>query len=192
MHPVTEICEMFRGLAAPWAVCGGWAIELWLGRPVRGHGDVDVAVFRRDQDLVRAHLEGRGWRLAVARDGREEPWARGIRLELPDHAVWCRHADDPDRRFEVLLNERTEDEFIFRRDPAIRMPIDRAMRETGSGVPVLAPAIVLLYKSKRPGPADEADFAAAIGSLEDDDRVRLRRGLLRLSPDHPWLGRLPG
>ena len=71
MHTIAENSQLLRGLAAPWAVCGGWAIELWLGRPIREHGDVDVTVFRRDQDAVRAHLEGRGWGLTVARDGRE-------------------------------------------------------------------------------------------------------------------------
>lgn len=51
-QPVAQVSESLRGLQVPWAICGGWAIDLWLDRPVREHADVDVAVFREDQHLA--------------------------------------------------------------------------------------------------------------------------------------------
>jgi hypothetical protein len=41
---------------APWALCGGWAIDAWLGRQTREHGDVDVSVFLQDQRALFEHL----------------------------------------------------------------------------------------------------------------------------------------
>ena len=40
---------------------GGWAVDLWVGRVTRPHGDIDVAAWRRDYDRIKAALEGAGW-----------------------------------------------------------------------------------------------------------------------------------
>jgi hypothetical protein len=58
------------------------------------------------------------------------------------------------------------------------------------GVRVLAPELVLLYKSKAPRPADEADFRAARPLLDAEARAWLRAALLGASPGHPWAATL--
>jgi hypothetical protein len=57
-------------------------------------------------------------------------------------------------------------------------------------VRVLAPEVVLLYKSRAPRPADEADFGAARPLLDVEGRAWLRDALLRARPDHPWAAAL--
>ena len=182
---VTKIGSLLRDLPCPWFVCGGWALDLFLGRVTRPHKDVDVAVARDDQLVVRDYLLGRGWTLERAEGGELIPWADGERLELPSHALWCRNGShDPDF-FEVLLNEIDGGGFRFRRDQSVTLARGRMSFRTPSGLPVLAPEIVLLYKSSRPDEED-ADFRSAVGSLPKESRGWLKDALGKLFIQHPW------
>jgi len=40
---------------------GGWAVDLWVGRPTRPHDDIDVLVWRRDEARVHDVLVAAGW-----------------------------------------------------------------------------------------------------------------------------------
>ena len=40
---------------------GGWAVDLWVGRPTRAHDDIDVLVWRRDEHQVHHALTAAGW-----------------------------------------------------------------------------------------------------------------------------------
>ncbi len=186
---VHKVGALLRDLRCAWFVCGGWAIDLFLGRVTRGHKDVDIAVARDDQFEARDYLRRRGWRLDKAVEGRLIPWAEGERLALPVHAVWCRNDHhDPDF-FELLLNEIDGVRFSFRRDPSVTLARERMFFETASGLPVLAPEIVLLYQSSRPA-EHAADFRNAVESLSKESRAWLKCALDKLSPRHPWAERL--
>jgi hypothetical protein len=39
-----DIARLLAGVTAPWCVAGGWAIDLFLGRQTREHGDLEIAV----------------------------------------------------------------------------------------------------------------------------------------------------
>jgi hypothetical protein len=186
---VRAVVEALHAMRAPWAVAGGWAIDLALGRETRPHADVDVALFRDDQDAVRAALPD--WRFAAVVGGTFVPWARGARLAPPVHEL---HAAPPPTAsappLELLLNERDGADWVYRRDPAVRLPLARAIRAATDGVRVLAPEIVLLYKSKAPRAADAHDFHVARPLLDDEARAWLRAALLRATPDHPWAAAL--
>jgi hypothetical protein len=56
---LAAIAPLMRGFNAPWCVAGGWALDLFLGRITRPHGDLELAIFRQDQHLLRQHL--RDW-----------------------------------------------------------------------------------------------------------------------------------
>ena len=53
-----EAMRLFGGMNAPWWIAGGHAIELYVGRPLREHVDLDVGVLRRDRLVVGRHLRG--------------------------------------------------------------------------------------------------------------------------------------
>ncbi len=55
---VAEIGELFEGVAIPWWIAGGLAIDLFVGHMTRPHHDADVEVLRRDQSMVPAILDG--------------------------------------------------------------------------------------------------------------------------------------
>lgn len=40
---------------------GGWAVDVWVGRPTRPHDDIDVLVWRHDEARVDEALQGAGW-----------------------------------------------------------------------------------------------------------------------------------
>lgn len=173
-----------QGYPAPWAIAGGWALDLGLGTARREHADLDLAVFRADQSILRAHLGN--WRWEYASGGVLRPWEPGDSLALPAHELYATAPDNEDARFEFLLNEQNGADWIFRRDSRVRLPLSRAILPSPSGLPVLAPEIVLLYKAKAPRPADEADFRAALPALGRDARGWLAAALAQCHPGHPW------
>ena len=182
---VRRVGALLRDLRCGWYVCGGWALDLFLGRVTRDHKDVDIAFARRDQSEVQGYLLRRGWKLEKAADGRLSPWEEGEELRLPLHGVWCRNeAHDPDF-FEVLLNEIDDELFRFRRDPTVTLPRARMSFESPLGLPVLAPEVVLLYKSNSNEEYGE-DFHNAAPALSREARAWLKGALDKVSPGHTW------
>jgi hypothetical protein len=176
-------------LPCAWYVCGGWALDLFLDRVTREHKDVDVAVARGDQAMVQRYLRARGWRLDKAVDGRPDPWLDGEELALPVHGVWCRNEAHAPAFVELLLNEIDATHFRYRRDRSVAMVRERMWLRSRAGLPVLAPEIVLLYKSTNPEES-EADFRVVAGRLPGERRAWLRGALAKADASHPWLSRL--
>jgi Aminoglycoside-2''-adenylyltransferase len=176
------------GLSAPWWIAGGWALDLFVGRKTRAHQDLDVGCFRDDLPDVRRALTG--WELHAARDGRLTRLAEG---EFPDsavHSLWCRPRGEAAWRLEILLDEREGDDWIFRRNRDVRMPIRELLTHDGSGLAYLRPEVQLLYKAKAPRPLDEEDFRTVAPLLGSDARAWLRDALARTHPGHQWLAAL--
>lgn len=99
--PLDEVVALMRGLAAPWWVAGGYAIELAVGRAYREHGDVDIALLRRDQLAVRRLLNGWDVHAAVVPQTLR-PWALDEVLPGQAHDIWVRvqgHAAEGRGRF---------------------------------------------------------------------------------------------
>jgi len=72
--------------------------------------------------------------------------------------------------------------------------LDRAVLQTASGIPFLAPEVVLLFKSKntsnRERSQDQIDFENVCPHLEPERRAWLRWALLATDQGHPWIDRL--
>ena len=182
---VEKVGALLGDLGREWYVCGGWAIDLFLGRVTRAHKDIDLSVARGRQLEVREYLKTRGWSFEKAHDGQLTPWEDGEVLSLPFHAVWCRNgAHEPDF-VELMLDEIDEGQFTFRRDSSVTMPRGRMSFKTPSGVPVLAPELVLLYKSS--AVEDYADdFRNASGALGREARAWLKDALVKVYGRHAW------
>jgi len=145
--PVSNALEAVSGGGADCAICGGWAIDLFLNRITRHHADVDIAIKREDQLRFQSHMLSNGWHLQIAHQGTLTPWPANAFLELPLHTIWCTRENE---FLELLINEWDANTFRFRRDQSITMPAENASIKTASGFRLLAPEIVLLYKSKHP------------------------------------------
>src|SRR5206468_5139111 len=84
---VARIGELMSTYRSAWAFAGGWAVDAWLGRLTRDHGDVDIAVFENDRGALFEILAG--WQLiaheeTMANQGGAELWD-GRRLSVPAH-----------------------------------------------------------------------------------------------------------
>jgi len=184
------IATLMADFGRPWAFCGGWAIDLFLYRQTREHKDVDIAVSRRDQLEIQAYLIERGWHLQVAHNGALTDWPRGEYLELPRHGIWCRHPSAKPDFLEMLLNEIDGLTFRFRRDPTITSAVEQAFIRAPNGLPILAPEIVLLYKSSSLDADNWSDFQAALPALSSARRGWLQGALAGMDAAHPWLADL--
>ncbi len=188
-----NIARLFTPLPVIWGFCGGWSIDLFVNRSTRSHKDVDVAILRTDQRLIFDFLRHYGWTLEQAIKGTLQPFQEDEFVALPVHTIWCRHASFHPDFLELLLNESHEDQFLFRRDRSIQRPLAEAFVISSSGLPMLAPEIVLLYKSKDLSSVGKRlDFQAALPQLHTQQRQWLRHALSTRSPEHEWLTDLAG
>ena len=183
-----QVQRILIDLQCTWGVAGGWALDLFLDRPTRGHEDVDVAIFREDQLILQGYFSSRGWSLEYVHNSKFYSWPNGERLRLPINGIWCRASSGPLDLIEVLLNECEGKDFVFRRNSSIKTPIERAFIRSKSGIPVLAPEIVLLYKSKRPmRDKEQQDFSNMLNALDVQRRQWLAESIATNDPEHPWL-----
>jgi hypothetical protein len=184
-----------------WSLCGGWAVDAWLGRQTRDHPDVDIAVFQDDQRALLDHLAG--WQLIAhdpqVADDTSEPWD-GRHLDLPAHI----HGRPPGARgrlpdrldaptqsgfsLDIQLNERSDRDWVFSRAPRITMPLRRCVHQSAWGLPALVPEVILFYKASELRRRDKLDFLALLPHLTDEQRDWLRNAISLVG--HPWLARL--
>ncbi|MGZ2357683.1 amino acid transporter [Streptomyces sp. 372A] len=188
--PLAEAVRLLAPLRRPWWIAGGYAVELAVGRAYREHGDIDVLLLRRDQAEVQRVLPGWEW-WAADPPGTLRPWRPGETLPAGVHDIWCRPGPDEPWRLQFMLDGTDGDDWVFRRDARIRLPLGRLGRVSPDGVPYLAPEVQLLYKSKSRRPKDERDFEAALPVLDDHARAWLAETItLAQGADHPWAVRL--
>lgn len=214
--PFAAVLELMSAFRAPWFLCGGWAVDSWLGRTTRAHGDVDISIFEPDQWALFAHLAG--WHL-IPHDARQPENRRawdGWQLELPAH-IHARPPGEANRAlvlawvtppyaqakdgldFEFVLNERRADDWLLAESPAVALPLGRGIALSPGGVPAAVPEVLMFYKAtaywdlpNHPRPHDLADFAALAPLLSPGAAAWLRGALETVHPRHPWLTYLPG
>ncbi len=180
-----DVVALLDDFPARWWIAGGRALELFVGRPIREHEDIDVLVLRSEQLAVQRHL--RGWDLRVAHEGRLEPWQVGERLELPRHSLWARRDPEASWQIQFLLGEDARGVWRYRRDPSVTLPVAELGLLSLEGVPFVRPELILLFKAKEPRQRDETDLQAVLPALDAAARSRLRDWL---PSEHPWLRRL--
>ena len=205
---VARVADVMAGYARPWCMCGGWAVDAWIGRETREHGDLDVSVLVDDQRVLLEHL--RGWQLIAhdfptpgAQSRVEVPgetsrlWDGKRRIETAGHFHARVASDDPIPEIlgpesgfwlDVLLTDGSSDEWIVSRDPFISVPMSRAVTESPWGLPTAAPEVLLFDKSKYLRGRDKLDFTRLLPRLTGEQREWLRDAIERCG--HPWLAEL--
>jgi len=199
LKPLLEVAEALGNLRAPFYISGGWAIDLHLGRVTRDHHDVDTLIMRRDHLLLHKALKQFSLKKIIPHPDGMPPnrgmivdWPAGERLELPVHQINAYRAGESEPAFQVMLAESSDNdlEWIFRRNPEIRMPISRMGFHPLWGLPYLAPEIVLLFKAKHLEARDQVDFDNALPALSTEARRWLRDAIEKTHPGHVWLNTL--
>ncbi|WP_336825366.1 nucleotidyltransferase domain-containing protein [Sporosarcina sp. USHLN248] len=186
MEVCRNVAEQMSSYNQPWGIAGGWAVDLFVGRKTRGHEDIEIAVFRDDQHILKNFLDG--WTFEKVVSGELRPLGEEF-LQLPIHEIQAVH-ERSGNRLEILLNEVENGQWIFRREQSISFPQQQLFKVTSEGIPYLHPAIVLLYKAKMSRQKDDADFFAVKDLLEKADRKFLQKSLEVHVPGHRWIGEL--
>lgn len=182
---VAELAGVLRPIAVPWWVAGGYALEAFAGRAWREHDDIDAGAFRPDHATIRRALLD--WDVHVADPpGTLREWPPEEVLEASIHDIWVRRDAQGSWRFQFMLDERDGDEWVFGRDPRVRLPVPRLTWEA-AGVRYVVPEVQLLYKSRGRREKDEIDFTVVRPLLDGRQREWLRNALTLSDPGNPWL-----
>ncbi|MEX1111891.1 MAG: hypothetical protein WEC84_00355 [Candidatus Andersenbacteria bacterium] len=184
--PLNEMYEIMQDFQNPWFICGGWAIDLELGRKTRDHKDVDIGTFREDQLELQTYLGDWSF-FKVLPDSRDiVEWKEGEYLEKPIHETRARKDS---KEVEFLLNDSDETSWIYRRNDRVHFPKEKLIRYRDN-LPYWAPEISLLYKAKTVRPHDEEDFEAILGELSSDAKMWLKEAIQDTHPGHQWISKL--
>jgi hypothetical protein len=186
--PIAAVADVMRGFAHPWWVAGGWAIDLFVGRVTREHGDVEMGVFRDTQAALHEHL--RRFKLFKAVDHQFVPWPTGDEIVPPLFQIQAVDESLPGGELQLFLDDRSDGRWICRRNPSISRPIDD-ITLAARGVQLLRPEIQLLFKARHhEQPKNAQDFALAVPPLMPPQRTWLKESIEATHPGHAWLARL--
>ncbi|HKC18437.1 MAG TPA: hypothetical protein VKE27_02285 [Candidatus Dormibacteraeota bacterium] len=181
-----EVAARLSQVQVPWAFAAGWALDLFRGSVSREHEDVEIAIPAAGFDAVRAAFAGCEFEVVGA--GRRWPITDRAAYDFM-HQTWVRDPSTGAYRLDIFREPHEGDTWICRRDVSIRRPYSEVFHHTSTGLPYVAPEIVLLFKARLLRPKDEADFEATLPLLDASSRRWLFWALERVYPGHAWLTR---
>ncbi|WP_345639357.1 nucleotidyltransferase domain-containing protein [Rugosimonospora acidiphila] len=182
-----EVAQRLAGVAAPWCVAAGWALDLFRGGQTREHGDIEIAIPAARFPEVRDRFPG----YVFDAVGSGQIWENATPEVLAaTHQTWLRDPATGDYLLDVFREPHDGETWICRHDPTIRLPYREIIHHTADGIPYLAPELVLLFKARHARPKDQADFDAVVPHLTLAGRTTLAELLARAHPGHRWLANL--
>lgn len=183
-----EIYEMFSLIPITWCIAGGWALDLHLGRQTREHRDIDVVVFRDEQTILYEAFEDE-WMLYKAEKEKLFPWLKGEFLEnIQD--VWVSRDVNSPWLFQIMLVNREQGKWIYRREQSIREPVNNVFYYSQDGIPYMNPVFQLLYKagSSQIREKDFIDFQNVLPYLRVKEKEWLKKSLnIQFPLGHKWV-----
>ncbi|AQQ53563.1 nucleotidyltransferase domain-containing protein [Planococcus lenghuensis] len=141
---ITEIYELFSETPVHWGITGGLALDMHLGRKSRYHRDIDVVIYRNDQQIIYQLLKNE-WTLYKAKDGKLSLWGEGDFLNTVND-IWVSKDNHSPWSFQIMLMNCEYDKWIYRREKTIKIPKVELFSHTEKNFPYLKLAIQLLYK----------------------------------------------
>ena len=194
MRFIQELSVLFEGVDFPWPICGGLAVDLFLGRETRTHGDIDLSIAEPDRDKVIAHMLGKGWRVYEYRGGGVVRPVTGPEQSEPGRNLMCLRDGCELVKFYSFQEGLLYHEFVhtgmekldfldllFHPTEDVKPVLER------DGIPFLAPEAVLLYKASDPERAEnQRDFKNVYPMLNEKQRRWLHENLARIYPEHSW------
>ncbi|MFL6114722.1 MAG: nucleotidyltransferase domain-containing protein [Catenulispora sp.] len=183
-----EVARRLAGVATPWYVAAGWALDLFRGgAQTRKHGDVEIAIPAADFPEVRDRFPG--YVFDAVGDG--QIWENAAPDALAaTHQTWIRDPHTGGYLLDVFREPHDGQTWICRHDDALRLPYSEIILRTPDGIPFLAPELVLLFKAKHVRAKDQRDFDETVPHLTPVQRRRLAELVARVYPEHRWLSRL--
>src|SRR5687768_12725335 len=93
---LVTIKDLMNDYEKSWGICGGWAIDVFLGKQSRQHKDIDLFIWRDEQLYAQKYFKERQWLLQIAHIGNPNliDWEDEDYLHLPYHTIWCKNESD--------------------------------------------------------------------------------------------------
>ena len=111
-----------EGVTAPWAVAGGWALDLWLGEQTREHGDLEIALPSVFFGEIQARLEGLGLEFFAIDDGQVIALAPGEAPARRTHQTWVMDPAVNGWRMDIFREPGDARTWIYRRTGDLAAP----------------------------------------------------------------------
>lgn len=210
---IGEANELLRDQDFEYAVCGGFAIDLFLGYESRKHGDIDILAYWKDRNAIIEYMQSKGYEVFEMLGGGKCHRITDINNQMfQKRNIFCskdncelvqlwetseedilfidfKHIGQTKLNFmEFLFNDKSATDFLYARNHDVKRSLDKAVL-FADGIPYLAPEICLLYKSTditREG--YQHDYEKAFGKMSEDQRDWLNRALNTMFPDgHKWI-----
>lgn len=212
-HLIREANTLLKNGNFEYAFCGGFAIELFLNREIRKHGDIDISAYWSDRDHIIRFMQSLGWQVYEMCGGGVAHRIIDISKQLKTKRnIFCFRdncelitltpRDDEDMYsiefdhrgqtslnfLEFLFNDRNTTDFLYARNNEIALPLSDAILYENN-IPYLAPELVLLYKSTdilRQG--YQLDYDSALLKMNEGQKGWLKKSLLKMNPlGHKWI-----
>lgn len=197
-----------------YAICGGSAIDIFVGYKTRPHKDLDVAVFYHDRDKIIQYMLNDHWTIYEPCGGELLHKINNIEEQLRIKSnIWCLKQDNPHYMFiekeknmftvsfdgseqtkldfiEYLFNKHDDTHFLYARNNNVKRELKRAIMKT-KGINYLAPELVLLYKSTSMNNENQHDFKHTLPKMNENQRIWLKNALQFMYPNgHEWIEKI--
>lgn len=208
---LTELKALLSDAPFCFSVCGGFALELFMQKETRPHGDVDLCALESQRTSIQQFMLSKGWELYEFRgQGKVRPLnastpgqpGRNLMCVKPGCDLVefypCEEEGLLYHQFfhkgitslhylEFLFSDSKDNCLIFSSSPLIRRELSSAFLHR-DGISYLAPEIALLYKALQPElPQSAADYASAFPLLSPEQKRWFVQSLAQLYPGgHPW------
>ena len=208
---LTMANDVIKNAHIKWAVCGGFALDLFLEKEIRRHSDIDICVFEKDRDKILHYMLQNDWNVYEFRgQGKVRPLNSALSSECGRNLMCTKDncdivkfypCDDADLLWyeffhtgiekldylEFLFNTADNEYFIFSEEKGIKRKLSDAILFKNN-IPYLAPEIVLLYKSSRSDNIEyNYDFEQTYSHMNDEQKAWFDNNLNVLYPEgHMW------
>ena len=208
-----EAVKLLKGQTFEYAICGGHAVDLFLGYESRKHGDIDILAYWKDRNSIILYMQSMGYKVyEMLGEGLAHHITDINHQEYKKQNIFCLtndcelvkktptdetgiyiidfyHVGQTKLNFvEFLFNDRDEYNFLYARNKAIKRELSKAILHKEDTY-YLAPELLLLYKStdtEREG--YQQDFELAFLKMNEDQKEWLNNSLKIMYPDgHKWL-----
>lgn len=212
---VLETHDLLKNQDFDYAVCGGYAIELFLNKSIRSHKDIDISASWKDRNKIINFFLNLGWNIyelcgnslvhKITDVDNQLMIKRNIFCSKHDCDLFSLEKTDEENIFyleffnkdfselnfiEFLFNNIDKENFYYARNKEIYLPIENAILYNND-IPYLCPELILLYKStdiNRDG--YEMDFDRTISKMDDKNISWLKNSLLFLYNEHKWIDKI--
>lgn len=211
-HIITECNELLKNKGFKYAICGGFALELYIDKVIRPHSDVDVFFFADDKKAAIDFFQQHGWNVFKPVSGELLRYFRSPDELAPDDiAVFCikpncsfiEHKPFKDNMYtwkilsheqknldfiEVIFNLLIDRKVTICQFPVVSRALEKAILYHGD-IPYMSPELVLFCKAMTFERTNyQLDFDLTAPLLSDESKNWLINALEVSYPKgHKWL-----